>query len=134
MKNLPRLLLLTEELNETPLVTSQRAEVCDQGRTHRRVLVLGKDSSDDCSFLRVRRHHALVEVLAEHWREVVHVLETKRRFEEVLVRSTQLNCVCRCRLLPERINPGVVHAVLLCLMSADTPLSYCVVREILLPQ
>lgn len=45
--------------------------------THRRVLVICKYSCDDCSFLCIGRHHALIQVLAKDGREVIHVLKKK---------------------------------------------------------
>lgn len=99
-------------------------------RTHRRVLVLGQHSRDDRSFLCVRRHHALVEVLAEHGGEVVHVLEAEKReptkaslqlhWERLLPGLTLLQPVCRCCLLAERINLAAEHIMKLCLISANT--------------
>lgn len=62
----PRLLLRTWELRKTPFVTSQGEQASDILGTHRRVSVLGQDSSDDRSLLSVWSHHALVEVLGEH--------------------------------------------------------------------
>lgn len=98
--------------------------------THRRVLVLSQHSRDDRSFLCVRRHHALVEVLAEHGGEVVHVLETEKREstnaslqlhrERLLPRLTLLQPVCRCCRLAERINLAAEHIMKLCLISVNT--------------